>query len=292
MSVALEGLVARRNRVRVLQHIAGFARRSGTATAGAVIILVFAIAALGAPWLAPYSPVAIHDGAVLAPPSARFWFGTDSNSMDVLSRVLHGTRYAFAVALPSVSVAVLIGVPLGLYAGFRGGLVDEILIRLVDAMRVFPSIILALAVVAVVGPSVFNIIFVIGFLDSAVFARVVRAEVLALRSGNYVEAAVAAGNPTSRIMFVHIMPNAVQGAMALVAMRAAWAVRISATLAFLGVGIQAPTPEWGVMIRQGAELMVTGQWWVGLFPGLALIILVMGLNLLGDGLQDVLDPRR
>ena len=131
-----------------------------------------------------------------------------------------------------------------------------------------------------------------GILDAPVFARVVRSEVLALRSPVFVESAVAVGNPTWRIMFIHLLPNAIQGAMAQTAVRAAWAVRISATLAFLGVGIQAPTPEWGAMIRQGAEFMITGQWWVALFPGIALIFLVFGLNMFGDGLQELLNPRR
>jgi peptide/nickel transport system permease protein len=185
-----------------------------------------------------------------------------------------------------------IGVPLGLWTGYRGGYPDEILMRVFDALRVFPSIILALAVVAATGQSLVNVVLVIGILDSPVFVRVVRAEVLTLRSSTYVEAAVAAGNPVWRIMFVHILPNAIQGALAQTAVRAAWAVRISATLAFLGVGIQAPTPEWGAMIRQGAEFMVTGQWWVGIYPGVALIIMVLGLNMFGDGLQDLLSPQR
>ena len=137
-----------------------------------------------------------------------------------------------------------------------------------------------------------NVVLVLGVLDSPVFARVVRSEVLALRSSVFVESAIAAGNPTSRILFVHLLPNAIQGAMAQTAVRAAWAVRISATLAFLGVGIQAPTPEWGAMIRQGAEFMITGQWWVGVFPGVALIFLVFGLNMFGDGMQELLNPRR
>ena len=270
----------------------GLARRSATATAGALILIGFAVVAILAPVLAPYDPVLPHAGAVLSPPSARFLLGTDSNGMDVLSRVIHGSRYAFGVALPSVAVAVLIGVPFGLLAGYRGGLVDEALVRIADAMRVFPSIILALAIVAVLGPSLLNVVLVIGLLDAAVFARVVRAEALALRAGSYVDSAVAVGNPVRRILLIHLLPNAIQGATAMIAIRAAWAVRISATLAFLGVGIQAPAPEWGAMIRQGAEFMVTGQWWVGVPPGLALILMVVGLNLLGDGLQDVLDPRR
>jgi peptide/nickel transport system permease protein len=273
-------------------RIAGITRRSPTLAIGAAILLVFALMALFAPWLAPFDPVQAQPRNVLAAPGGAHLFGTDGNGMDVLSRVIAGAGWAFGIAIPAVLVGLLAGVPLGLYTGYRGGWPDEIMMRGFDALRVFPSIILALAVVAAAGPSLLNVVLVIGFLDSPVFARVVRAEVIALRGSTFVESAVAAGNPTWRILFVHILPNAIQGAMAQTAVRAAWAVRISATLAFLGVGIQPPTPEWGAMIRQGAEYLVTGQWWVGIFPGLALILMVLGLNMLGDGMQDMLDPRR
>lgn len=273
-------------------RIAGITRRSPTLAIGAGILLVFALMAIFAPWLTPYDPVQAQPRNVLAPPGGAHLFGTDGNGMDVLSRVIAGAGWAFGIAIPAVLVGLLAGVPLGLYTGYRGGWPDEIMMRGFDALRVFPSIILALAVVAAAGPSLLIVVLVIGFLDSPVFARVVRAEVIALRGSTFVESAVAAGNPTWRILFVHILPNAIQGAMAQTAVRAAWAVRISATLAFLGVGIQPPTPEWGAMIRQGAEYLVTGQWWVGIFPGLALILMVLGLNMLGDGMQDMLDPRR
>jgi len=146
--------------------------------------------------------------------------------------------------------------------------------------------------VAATGASLVNVVLVIGFLDSPIFARVVRAEVLALRESTFVRAAIAVGNPPWRVMLVHILPNAILGATAQLPIRMAWAVRISATLAFIGVGIQAPAPEWGAMIRQGAEYVISGEWWVATFPGLALIGLVLGFNLLGDGLSDILDPRR
>jgi peptide/nickel transport system permease protein len=183
-------------------------------------------------------------------------------------------------------------VPIGLWTGYRGGLFDETTMRVIDALRVFPIMILALAIVAATGQSLVNVIFVIGLIDAPIFVRVVRAEVLALRSSNFVEAARALGNPTWRILFVHLLPNALRGAIAQTSVRAAWAVRISATLAFLGIGIQQPTPEWGAMIRQGAEFIVTGQWWVAMFPGCALILLVLGFNMFGDGAQDILDPQR
>ncbi|WP_137178334.1 ABC transporter permease [Roseomonas sp. AR75] len=277
---------------RIAARLAGIARRSPTLAIGAAIILAFAIMAVFAPWISPQDPVAANSARVLQPPQAGAWFGTDGNGMDVLSRVIHGSLYAFGIAIPVVIVGLLVGVPVGLWTGWRGGWADEIVMRGFDALRVFPSIILALAVVAAAGPSLLNVVLVLGLLDSPVYARLVRAEVLALRGGTFVESAVAAGNPTHRILFRHILPNALRGAMAQTAVRAAWAVRISATLAFLGVGIQPPTPEWGAMIRQGAEYMVTGEWWVAVFPGTALIVMVLGLNMLGDGLSDLLDPRR
>jgi peptide/nickel transport system permease protein len=276
----------------VARRLAALAHRSPTFAIGLAIVATYAAIALFAPLLAPYDPVFAFQSEPLRPPSLAHPFGTDGHGMDVLSRTIHGVRYGFGVALPTVALSLLVGLPLGLIAGYRGGLVDEAMMRTFDALRVFPSIILALTVVAATGPSLLNVVLVVGLLDSPIFARLVRSEVLALRQGGFVEAAVAAGNPRRRVMFVHLLPNAIQGATAQTAVRAAWAVRISATLSFIGVGIQPPTPEWGSMIRQGAEYMVTGQWWVGVFPGMALILLVLGFNLLGDGLQDLLDPNR
>jgi peptide/nickel transport system permease protein len=161
-----------------------------------------------------------------------------------------------------------------------------------DLLRVFPSIILALTIVAATGQSITNVILVIGLLDAPIFARVVRAEILALRGGLLIESARAIGNSTPRLLFVHVLPNSISGALTQISVRMAWAIRVSATLAFVGVGIQQPTPEWGAMIRQGAEFMVTGEWWVALFPGLALVTLIFGLNLAADGIQDWMGRRR
>ena len=277
---------------RIGNRLRGVSRLSPTAAAGVMIILLFGMLALFSGMFMTHDPISSYPDWILQSPSSEHWFGTDSNGMDVFSRVIYGAKFGFGIAIPAVTISVLIGVPVGLIAGYRGGILDEVLMRIFDGLRVFPSIILALAVVAATGQSLLNVVLVLGFLDSPVFARLVRAEVLTLRSSIFVESAVAAGNPTWRILFLHLLPNSIQGAMAQTAVRAAWAVRISATLAFLGVGIQAPTPEWGAMIRQGAEFMVTGQWWVAIFPGIALIFLVFGLNLFGDGIQDILDPRR
>ncbi len=282
-TAAAPGIVARSR---------GIARRSPTFAVGALIVGTMLLVALLAEVIAPYSPTEAFSSNVLNAPGARFLLGTDGNGMDVLSRVIHGTRYAFGIALPAGLIMLLVGVPLGVLAGYKGGIVDEVLLRVLDVLRAFPTIILALAVVAAMGPNLFNVILVVGLLDSPILARIVRAEVLALREATFVRAAIAVGNPPWRIMVRHILPNALLGATAQLPVRMAWAVRISATLAFIGVGVQAPAPEWGAMIRQGAEYVISGEWWVATFPGLALIGMVLGLNLLGDGLSDLLDPRR
>ena len=270
----------------------GVTRRSPTFSIGLIIVGIFAFVAIFADVISPFGPIETFPHQVLLPPSAAFWFGSDGNGMDVFSRVMHGARFGFGIAVPSAIIMLVIGVPLGLVAGYKGGMVDEIVLRSMDVLRSFPSIVLALAVVAATGQSLVNVVLVIGFLDAPIFTRLVRSEVLALRSSGFVDSAVAAGNPTWRILFVHLLPNAIRGSTAMIAVRMAWAVRISATLAFIGVGIQAPTPEWGAMIRQGAEFIISGEWWVALFPGVALVGIVLGFNLLGDGLQDLLDPRR
>ena len=280
------------SRQKIWAYPLGLARRSPTFAIGFCTVFFFILLAIFANVIAPYNPTQIFSYDVLQKPDGQFLFGSDGNGMDVLSRVIHGTRYAFGIAVPAGVIMLAIGLPLGVVAGYKGGMIDEILLRVLDILRAFPTIILALAVVAAAGQSLISVVLVIGVLDSPIFARVVRAEVLALREATFVKAAIAIGNPPWRIMLIHILPNAILGATAQLPMRMAWAVRISATLAFIGVGIQAPAPEWGAMIRQGAEFVITGEWWVAVFPGLALMALVLGLNLLGDGLTDILDPRR
>lgn len=275
----------------VLRRARGIAARSPTFAVGFIIVAFFAVIAVIAPWIAPFGPTESFPFQVLTPPGGKFLLGSDGNGMDILSRIMYGSRYAFGIAIPAVIIGAVVGLPLGLVAGYVGGMLDELLLRILDVLRSFPVIVLALAVVAATGQSLVNVILVIGFLDAPIFARVVRAEVLALRSSSLVESAIAAGNPSWRIMFVHVLPNAIRGATAQVSVRMAWAVRISATLAFIGVGIQAPAPEWGAMIRQGAEFVISGEWWIATFPGLALVGIVLGFNLLGDGLQDLLDPK-
>lgn len=288
----MTALVLGRRIAGMLDRPAGIARRSPTFAFGLAIVVFFLLLALFADLVTPFGSTEGFAYEVLKAPGARFLFGSDGNGMDVFSRVIHGSRYAFGIAVPAGLIMVAIGVPVGIVAGYKGGLMDEVLLRVLDVFRAFPSIILALAVVAATGQSLLNVVLVIGMLDSPIFARIVRAEVLALRESTFVRAAVAIGNPSWRVMAVHILPNAILGATAQLPIRMAWAVRISATLAFIGVGVQAPAPEWGAMIRQGAEYVISGEWWVAAFPGMALILLVLGFNLLGDGASDILDPRR
>jgi peptide/nickel transport system permease protein len=266
--------------------------RSRIASIGGATLLLLALSSLLISALSPYDPLTPSPLEIFQAPSGRHWFGTDINGMDVFTRVLYGARYSFVIAVPTVIIAVLLGAPIGLYAGYRGGLIDELLTRFTDTLRIFPGIILALAIVAALGPSIVNVILTLATLDAAIFARLVRSETIAVRKSGIVESAIAVGNPDWRVMWLHVFPNVQQGMIAQTSVRAAWAVRVSATLAFLGIGVQPPTPEWGLMIRQGGEYMLSGQWWVGLFPGLALLAMILGLNFVGDGLQDVLDPRR
>jgi peptide/nickel transport system permease protein len=279
-------------RGRQLARLRQLARSTPTGAIGCLIVAIFLVLATAARLVAPYDPLGAFPDAVLRPPGSGFFLGTDGNGMDVLSRTIYGARYAFGISIPVLVLGLTLGVPLGLYAGYRGGWFDEVTLRALDAIRVFPSIVLALALVSATGQTLANVVIVIGMLDIPVYARLVRAEVLALRQGGYVEAAVNAGNPTWRILLVHLLPNCLRGAIAQIPIRMAWAVRVSATLAFIGVGIQAPAPEWGAMIRQGAEYMISGEWWVALTPGFTLVILIIGFSMLGDGLEELFDPRR
>tara|TARA_R110000751_G_scaffold8822_7_gene34095 strand:- start:13834 stop:14703 length:870 start_codon:yes stop_codon:yes gene_type:complete len=266
-------------------------RRSPTFVVGSLLFALLVLTALFCGVISPYGPIEVLPQAILLPPSSTHWFGTDGNGMDIFTRVLYGARYALGIAIPAGLVMIVVGVPLGLVAGYYGGLVDEVLTRMLDVLRAFPSIILALAVVSATGQSLLNVILVIGLIDAPIFARVVRSEVIAIRRSDFIASATVTGNSTLRVMFVHLMPNTIKGAMALLPLRMAWALRVSATLAFVGVGIQAPEPEWGALIRQGAEYIMSGQHWVAMFPGLALVLAILGFNLVGDGLQELSDPR-
>ena len=268
------------------RQVGSFVTSGPGAMIGSAIIAVFILIAIFAPLVTPYGSTEVIRGNVLQPPGGDFWFGTDVNSMDVFSRTLHATRLDLAIALAAVTVSASIGVTLGLLAGYFKGWFDQVLLRTMDVLQAFPMLILGLAIVSATGQSLWSVVLVIGFLDMPIYLRLIRTETLRIRESTYVESAKAVGNPSWRILLRHILPNALPPVLIQTALRLAWAVKIIAALAFVGVGIRVPTAEWGSMIRVGSEFIITGQWWASVFPGLAVLILTFGFNILADSLQD------
>lgn len=269
-----------------------FLTSSLAAFTGTTIVVAFVVVGALAGVLVSTDPLRIFGSDVLSPPSAAHWFGTDGNGMDVFSRTIHAIQIDLLVAVTAVAISITAGVTLGLIAGYRGGWFEMLLLRIMDVLQAFPALILALAVVAASQGSIAAVVVVIAILDTPVFIRLTRGQVLSIREAMYVEAAKATGNKPWRIMWRHIMPNTVPPLIIQAAMRLAWAVMVVASLAFVGVGIQVPTPEWGAMIRHGSQFITAGQWWPAVFPGIALMLLVLGFNLLADAIQDHLDPRK
>lgn len=264
-------------------------RRSRSAQVGVVVMSLLVLAALFAPLIAPHDPIAIG-GDVLSPPNGRYPFGTDAYGRDVFSRVLFGARLSLMIGLISVSIAVTIGVTVGLVAGFYGGWTDTLLMRGIDVMLAFPGILLALAIVSMLGPSLVNLMIAVGISAIPVYARLTRGSVLQAREELYVQAAESVGVPTQTILARHILPNIVAPIIVAVTLGIGGAILSAAALSFIGLGSQPPTPEWGRMLSEGRQYL-RDQWWIATFPGLMIMITVLAMNLLGDGLRDALDPR-
>jgi len=258
--------------------------------AGGVIVVTMLAVALMAPLLAPYDPSAIHVRAILLPPSSDHWLGTDALGRDVLSRMIYGTQISLLVGFVAVGIAVLLGVVVGALAGYYPGWIDTVLMRLVDIMLSVPTFFLILAVIALVGPNLINIMVVIGVTSWMGVARLVRGEFLALKESDYVVAARALGVPARRIIFRHLLPNAMAPVYVSTILGIAAAVLVESSLSFLGLGVQPPTPSWGNILTDG-KANIEIAWWLSLFPGLAILVTVLGYNLLGEGLRDALDPR-
>jgi peptide/nickel transport system permease protein len=267
-------------------------RRNRTTLAGLVIVAVVVLAALLAPLVAPYGATQAQTGPALSGPSLAHPFGTDAFGFDLFSRVLHAARLDVGIAFGAVGVALVIGSLLGALAGFAGRVADETIMRVMDMLSAFPSFILALGVVAALGPSVRNLVIAIALINVPVYARLLRSRVLTVKEAQYVTAAVGVGNPRRRVLFVHVLPNSVSPIFVQSTLQAGWAILEAAGLSFIGLGVRVPTAEWGVMINMGLSYIVSGEWWISFFPGAAIAITVMGFNLIGDGLQDLLDPRR
>jgi peptide/nickel transport system permease protein len=264
--------------------------RNPGSVVGFVMLAIIIAAAILAPWITRYDPIAIVASERLKPPSLDYWFGTDAFGRDIYTRIVYGARISLSVGIISVTIATLLGVTGGVVAGYFGGRTDTLIMRLADITLAFPGILLALVVIAVLGPSLFNAMIAVGVAAAPTYARVARGMVLKTKAGVFVEASIAIGCPSWRIMLRHILPNILGSLVVVATLGVAGAIITGAALSFLGLGAKPPTPEWGLMLSEGRSYL-RHAWWIATFPGLAIMIAVLSINLLGDGLRDALEPR-
>lgn len=256
-------------------------------SSGTLIIAVFGMAALFAPFISPYEPSDIDQGNLLMPPSSGHWLGTDSLGRDLFSRIIWGARISLSVGLIAVGIATLTGLILGSLAGFYGGLVDSLIMRLVDIVLCFPTFFLILAVVAILEPSIINIMLVIGLTSWMGPARLIRSEILSLKEREFIQAEVALGASNARIILRHLIPNAIGPVLVNATLGIAGAIMLESGLSFLGLGVQPPIPSWGnILIESKSTLGVA--WWITFFPGLAILITILGFNFIAEGLKEKL----
>jgi len=255
-----------------------------------VSVLVF-VAAFG-PALAPYDPIVTDTAHALQPPGAKHWFGTDNLGRDVYSRVLAAARLDLGIAVAAVFLSLAIGSVLGTLSGYFGGWLDRIVGRIMDTIMAFPLFVLAMGIVAALGNTVENVVYATALINLPFYTRVARAEAAVRRNAGYVEAARLAGNSEARLVAVHIFPMILPPLMVQISLNLGWAILNAAGLSFIGLGVRPPTPEWGIMVAEGASFIISGQWWLALLPGVVLMFAVLAFNLLGDGMRDLVDPRQ
>jgi len=265
-------------------------RRHKMASFGAAIVVIVALSALFAPWLSPHDPLEQDVLLRLAGPTADFPLGNDSFGRDILSRILWGGRVSLYVSTLAVLIAIVVGGALGILAGYIGGLLDRIVMAAMDVLLSFPTLVMGLLVVAMLGPTVGNLILAITLTAIAPFARIARAPTLTVKERDFVEAGRALGFSNVRLMVVHILPNVVDDILVMAALWLATAIRTEASLSFIGLGVRPPTATWGGMIREGFENILDTPW-LAIYPSLAILVVMFGLNMLGDGLRDTSDPR-
>ncbi|MEL7505147.1 MAG: ABC transporter permease [Cyanobacteria bacterium J06554_6] len=256
-----------------------------------VLFFGFVLMALLGGVIAPYDPLTTNAAVALSPPTSAHWFGTDDLGRDVLSRVIVATRLDLGIAVVAVALSFALGSVLGTYAGYFGGWCDRIISRIIDTLMAFPLFVLAMGLVAALGNTVENIIYATAVINLPLYTRVVRSEILTRREAGYVEAARLAGNSHWRIMTSHLFPNVLPVMMVHISLNMGWAILNAAGLSFIGLGVRPPTPEWGIMVAEGATYIISGEWWLAIFPGAVLMLAVFCFNLLGDGLRDLIDPR-
>ncbi len=265
-------------------------KKNKLALGGSFIVVLFFVVSIFAPLLSPHDPGEINLQNVLAPPSADNPLGTDELGRDVLSRMVWGSRISLKVGFASTGIAILIGIVLGAVAGYYGGWVDSFIMRAVDIMLCFPTFFLILAVIAFLEPSIWNIMAIIGLTGWMGITRLVRADFISLKEREFVQAARAIGAGDMRIIFIHILPNAMASILVAATFGIAGAILTESALSFLGIGVQPPTPSWGNILTAGKD-NIDIAWWLSFFPGLAILLTVLGYNLLGEGIRDSLDPR-
>jgi peptide/nickel transport system permease protein len=265
--------------------------RNRLAVIGGTLVLLVFILSIFAPWIAPHNPSTIDIKNILVGPSFSHWLGTDDLGRDVLSRMLWGGRISLEVGFVAVGIATVIGIILGSLAGFYGGWVDSLIMRAVDIMLSIPTIFLILAVIAILEPSIINIMIIIGLTSWMEPARLIRAEFITLKEREFVIAAHAIGARDSRIIMKHVLPNGISPILVSATMGIGGAILVESALSFLGLGVQPPTPSWGSLLSAGKD-NIEIAWWLSAFPGLAILITVLGYNLLGEGIRDALDPRQ
>ncbi len=253
---------------------------------------VMVLCAVFGPALVPYDPLASDAAHALEPPSWSHWFGTDNLGRDVFSRVIVATRLDLTISIAAVALSFVFGSALGAAAGYWGGWLDTILNRILDTIMAFPLFVLAMGIVAALGNTIENIIYATAIINLPFYARLVRAEVNIRREAGFALAARLSGNSDLRVLALHIFPNALPPMMVQISLNLGWAILNAAGLSFIGLGVRPPTPEWGIMVAEGANFIVSGEWWLAVFPGLWLMFAVFSFNLLGDGLRDIVDPRR
>ena len=275
-----------------LGHILYVLRENPVTALSFGMFAFFIGSALIGPYLVPYDPLATNAEMALSPPSLAHWFGTDNLGRDVFSRVIVATRLDLVISVAAVALSFIIGSVLGAIAGYYGGLTDTILNRILDTIMAFPLFVLAMGIVAALGNSVANIIYATAIINIPFYARLVRAEVNIRREAGFTLAAKLAGNSDARVLAFHIFPNALPPMMVQVSLNLGWAILNAAGLSFIGLGVRPPTAEWGIMVAEGANFIVSGEWWLAVFPGLWLMLAVFTFTLMGDGLRDIVDPRR
>ncbi len=257
---------------------------------GFVIVLIFVLCVIFAPLIAPYDYARQDIPNRMEGPSQTYWLGTDHIGRDIFSRLVYGSRIAFGTALPSVATALIVGTVLGLIAGYLGGWIDNLIVVVMDTLQAFPSIMLSLAILALLGPSLINVIIVIGLTWMPNYARVIRAQTLSIREKAFVEAERSLGATDSNILLSHILPNTIAPALLLAAMDLPWVITFEAGLSFMGLGVRPPTPSWGAILSEGFDHIFESQWPI-LWSGITLALTTLGFTLFGEALRDVLDPR-